>query len=184
VRVQHYLHSCVQTTRHSKQKPASATEKSKDAHGDGQGKPTTEKGVRETRDRGGSASARAGGGGREALERSAHLCIGQANKWEGGGSSSLYDLRDRFASHDDDVAWHDYESMKAKYAAHTLNAAHTLTHKSASHTLHSIERKRERERNLYSIQEERGAEPARRSVMLRGGGGGFIPSKSSAQVGS
>jgi hypothetical protein len=101
-----------------------------------------------------------GGGQREedeALERGAHLFIGRGNnvhKWEGGGSSSLYDLRNTFASHDDDVAWHDYESMKAKYAAHTLNAAHTLTHKSASHTLYSIERERERERGLYSIEEE------------------------------
>ena len=195
-----YLQSCVQsvqTTRHSKQKPASATDRisAAVAQGDGQEKPTTEKGVRETRDRGESARGEREEEEEEALERSAHLFIGRANnvhKWEGGGSSSLYDLRDRFASHDDDVAWHDYESMKAKYAAHTLNAAHTLTHKSASHTRHSIEREgwrereseKERERNLYSIQEEREAEPARRSVMLRGGGGGFIPSKSSGQVGS
>ena len=142
-----YLHSWVQTTRHSKQKPKPASA----------GKPTTEKGVRETRDRGVSAR---GGGQREedeALERGAHLFIGRGNnvhKWEGGGSSSLYDLRNTFASHDDDVAWHDYESLKAKYAAHTLNAAHTLTHKSASHTLYSIERERERERGLYSIEEE------------------------------
>ena len=157
-----YLQSCVQsvqTTRHSKQKPASATDRisAAVAQGDGQEKPTTEKGVRETRDRGVSAR---GGGQREedeALERGAHLFIGRGNnvhKWEGGGSSSLYDLRNTFASHDDDVAWHDYESMKAKYAAHTLNAAHTLTHKSASHTLYSIERERERERGLYSIEEE------------------------------
>ena len=57
-------------------------------------------------------------------------------------------MRDRFEPHDDDVAWHDYESLKAKYPAHTLNAAHTLMHKSAAYTLYSIEREKEREKPL------------------------------------
>ena len=65
----------------------------------------------------------------------------------GGGSSSLCDLKDRFAAHGDDVAWHDHEAMKAKYggreaAGHGLESAahgcaHTLTHNSASHTIHN-----------------------------------------------
>jgi mitogen-activated protein kinase kinase 1 len=60
----------------------------------------------------------------------------------GSSSSSLCDLKDRFAAHGDDVAWHDHEAMKAKYggreaAAHGLGCAHILTHKSASNTIHN-----------------------------------------------
>ena len=104
----------MQTTRHSKQKAAGATDQQKRkpasatdrcsatiAQGDGQGKPTTE-GVRETRDIGGSAREKEED---VALERSEHFFFERGNnvyKWEGVGSSSLYDLRDRFASHDDE----------------------------------------------------------------------------------